>query len=177
MVNDFLDRTWHLAENDDEIKVTEFELALWQLVHGFIRWQEDCESCVNNTDLTGNDLAVLHIIRMKDRPKTYYEIARLLNREDIFNIKYSIRKLEKSELIRKTPSKDKTATYEITDAGIKNTEDYTKARRAILIELYKHEPGLSLEKITQALIKLKALYAEAGSIAASYRRVPNKNTS
>ena len=37
-----------------------------------------CNSA-NQTDLTGSELSILHIIRMKDRPKTLNELMRLLN--------------------------------------------------------------------------------------------------
>src|SRR5947207_1990398 len=96
-----LDKTWHLAENEAEIKVTEFELQLWRVFYGFLRWQEKCENIANGTDLTGNELAILHVVRMKNRPKAINDIMRLLNRDDTFNIHYSIRKLIKMGLIKK----------------------------------------------------------------------------
>jgi predicted MarR family transcription regulator len=170
-MSELLDKRWHLAETPEEIEITEFELSLWRVFYGFQRWQEDCENSANNTTLTGDELAILHIIRMRNRPKTSYEVARLLNREDIHNIKYSIRKLEKLDLIRRIKSKDKTSAYEITEAGIKDTDTYILARRAMLIALYKKETGLHLEEITHTLNKLKALYDEAGRVAASYKNM------
>ncbi len=41
-----IDKTWHLAETESEIEVTEFELLLWRVFYAFIRWQEDCQSCM-----------------------------------------------------------------------------------------------------------------------------------
>ena len=175
-MNDMLDRKWHLAETEDDIKITEFELLLWRVFYGFLRWQEDCESCVNESDLTGNDLAILHIIRIRDRHKTLYEIGRLLNREDHYNIQYSLRKLEKLGFIRKAKlnNNKKTVTYEITEKGIKDTDAYTAARRAILLEMFKKEKGLKLEETTETLSKIKVIYDEAGRMAASYKSAREK---
>lgn len=166
---DTLDKAWHLAKTEDEITVTEFELQLWRVFYGFVRWQEGCEHSVNGTDLTANDLAVLHIVRMKDRPKSIYDIGRLLNREDSYNIYYSIRRLLKMGLIEnvKTPNK-KTQVYRTTEAGIQNTDAYTHARKTILINMFTKQSDLNFEEVTKALIKLKAIYDEADRVAASY---------
>jgi predicted MarR family transcription regulator len=169
-MSDMEKNAWHLSENADEMKVTEFELLLWRTFNGFIRWQEDCELAANNNALTGNELSILHVIRMKERPKTANDIARLLNREDKFNITYSIKKLLKLGLIEK--SKDtvkKGATYQATNAGIKNTDDYVKARKHILISLFGKEPRINLSEITQELVKIISLYDEAARITASYK--------
>lgn len=170
------DKTWHLAANEFEVKVTEFELQLWRVFFGFLRWQEECETSVNGIDLTGHELAVLHVVRMKDRPKTIYDIGRLLNRDDAFNIHYSIRKLLKMGLIEKTTFKSgkRTIAYQITLAGIKDTDAYTEARRHVLIEMLKQEHDLNLDEIAKTLAKVKAVYDEADRAVASYA-IPNSN--
>lgn len=166
-----LDRTWHLAQTEEELKMTEFELLLWRVFYGFLRWQEDCEDAANNTSLTGNELAVLHIIRMKDRPKTIYEIGRLLNRDDTFNIQYSIRKLDKMGLIKRAKLDNKKVNaYEITPEGIKNTDQYTEARRKILIDMFVKDLDLDFEKVSKSLANLKGIYDEAARVATSYKK-------
>lgn len=165
-----VDKTWHLAQSTEEIKVTEFEFQLWRAFYGFIRWQEECERSANGTDLTGDELAVLHIIRMKDKPKTIYDLARLLNRDDTFNINYSIRKLLRKGLIEKVPAagSKKTLAYRITKEGIQNTDTYTRVRKNILINMFIKENNLKLEEITTTLAKLKAIYDEADRAVAAY---------
>lgn len=163
-----IDKTWHLAETEEEIKVTEFELQLWRIFYGFIRWQEECEKTANNTDLTGNELAVLHVIRMKNRPKTISDIGRLLNRDDTFNIKYSLRKLVKKKLIQSTVGSKRASSYQITEEGIKNTDSYTATRRNILIELFVKNHDLDLEDLAEKLAKFKGIYDEAVRAVASY---------
>ena len=163
-----LDKSWHLAETTLEIQVTEFELLLWRVFYSFLRWQEDCESYVNHIDLTGQELAVLHVIRMKDRPKTLYEISRLLNRDDLINVRFCIKKLLKLDLIKgeKLPN-ERSIAYEVTEKGLEDTKNYSAARKTLLIEMFKKETGLTLEETAQTLSKVKSIYDESGRIAAS----------
>ena len=166
-----VNKTWHLAKNEEEAKLTDFEFQLWRVFYGFTRWQEGCEKVANQTDLTGSELSLLHIIRMKDRSKTINELTRLLNRDDNFNVNYSIQKLIKNGLIRKILSdknNKKAFSYEITEEGIKNTDAYTALRQSILIELLKKKKELDLEKFTDMLSELIAIYEEADRTVLTY---------
>jgi predicted MarR family transcription regulator len=168
-----IDKTWHLAKNTDEVKVTEFEFHLWRVFNGFLRWQEDNQQYIGNTPLSGYELALLHVVRMNDRPKTIYELARLLNRDDPNNVQYSLGKLTKLGLIKRThnPNSKKALSYEITQKGIDDTNAYCRARSDILIELFKNFgfENLDLEVTTKTLITLKEFYDEASRMAAVYK--------
>lgn len=169
--------TWHLAGNEDEIKVTEFELQLWRVFYGLQRWQEECEKNSNGNILSSNELAILHIIRMKNRPKTLTDIERLLNRNDTHNIRYSINKLLKMGLIKKTQSaySGKNYYFEITEEGRKDTDNYSRMRKFILIHMFK-ESGLDLEELSKNLIKIKAIYDEADrSVAQNLHKTQYSN--
>lgn len=172
-----LDKNWHLAENELEANVTEFELNLWRVFYGFIRWQEDCEKTANETDLTGNDLALLHVIRMNDKPKSLFDIAKILNRGDSFNIQYTIRKLIKNGLIEKAkPSKvhKKIICYKVTEKGRKNTDTYTLLRKATLIEIYKkRSKDLEIGRMMETFTQLVSIYDEADRAVTTY--VPSEN--
>jgi predicted MarR family transcription regulator len=172
-----IDRSWHLAQTEDEIKVAEFELQLWRTFNAFLHWAEECERCVNNTGLNGYDLSVLHIIRMKDRSKSINDIVKILNRNDTFNVQYSIKKLIKMDLIKKDKTSlqhKRAASYSITGKGIQNTDAYTTARRKILIEQFIKNVDLTLEEMTKTVTKLKTIYNEAEQLAASYV-IPDKS--
>ena len=117
-MSSLIDTTWHLAKTEEETKLTNFEFHLWRVFYGFMRWQEGCEKVANQTDPTGSELSILHIIRMKGRPKTLHELMRLLNRDDNFNITYSLKTLIKNGFIRKIASdknNKKTFSYESTN--------------------------------------------------------------
>ena len=171
-MSNLVTKTWHLAKNEEETKLTDFEFQLWRVFYGFTRWQEGCERVANQTDLTGSELSLLHIIRMKNRPKTISELTRLLNRSgSAFNINYSIQKLIKHGLIRKLLDENnkKAFSYEITEEGIKNTDAYTALRQTILIELFKKKKKeLNLEQFTDVLSELIALYEEADRTVLAY---------
>ncbi len=166
-----IDKTWHLAKNEQEVKVTEFEFQLWRVFHGFTRWQEDCQKYVFEETLSANELALLHIIRMNERPKTIYDLSRLLNRDDPNNIQYGITKLIKLNLIEKakTERSKKAISYQVTEYGIKHTEVYCEARSSILIELF-NKSDMDIESATKILQQMHALYDEASRIAASYKK-------
>jgi predicted MarR family transcription regulator len=172
-MNPSVDKTWHLAKTEAEIKLTDFEFQLWRVFYGFIRWQEGCEKVANQTDLTGSELSLLHIICMKGRPKTINELTRLLNRDDTFNVNYSIQKLVKNGLIKKVSSdknNKKTFSYTVTDEGAQNIDTYTALRQKILIDLFKKKRELNLEKLTDVLSELIAIYEEADRTVLSYMR-------
>ena len=65
-----LDKTWHLADDNEAVMVTEFEFQLWRVFYSFLKWQEDCQY-IGNEPLTGYELALLHIVRMKERQKPF----------------------------------------------------------------------------------------------------------
>jgi predicted MarR family transcription regulator len=166
-----VDKNLHLSQTNEEINITEFELQLWRVFNGFIRWVEECERNVNNTDLDGYEMSILHVIRMKDRPKSINDINRILNRTDTFNVQYSIKKLLKLGLIKKdraTLPRKRHITYCITENGIKNTEIYSFARRQILIDLFLKHDNLALGEIVKTFATINRIYSEAEQAAASY---------
>ena len=84
---------WHLATNTTELILSDFELSLWRVFNSFTRWQQDCEAAIASDGLIAEEIGILHIIRMGDRPKTIYEIGNFLNRTDMPNIQYTVRAL------------------------------------------------------------------------------------
>lgn len=124
-----LDRHWHLSETDDEIALTELEIALFRTHAAFDAWQQVSQVASADMPLNATDTIVLNIIRMKERPKVAAEVTRLLNRDDISNIQYSLRKLEKLDLIRlASPGRRKGKAYEVTELGKKATDMHAALR-------------------------------------------------
>jgi predicted MarR family transcription regulator len=130
---------WHLARDADAASVTAFEARLERVVHAYHRWKTACLAAVADADVagesfTGNDVAILNVIRMKERPKSRVEVARLLNRDDTSNLQYGLRKLLRAGLVEKVDADArKTATYRATRKGIEVTEAYAELRRDLLI--------------------------------------------
>ncbi len=170
--DDGLDFLWHLSGDPAEVSTTETEFALMRAFEGFGRWQSECLASVCDLAASGPENALLHIIRMNDRPKSIKELARLTNRDDIPNIQYSLRKLVGAGLVEKQGSGRTGVTYEATEEGRRVTDNYSALRKKLLIEKINSLPGFSeqLAEATRALNILTGIYEEAARVAATHRR-------
>ena len=167
-----LDWHWHLAQGPEEVDTTELEFALMRTFEGFGRWQSECLASVCDLAATGPENALLHIIRMNDRPKTIKDLARLTNRDDVPNIQYSRRKLIGAGLVLRRGAGRSGVTYEVTEEGRRVTDDYGALRRRLLIQAVANVPGFSerLAEATRALNLLSGIYEEISRVAATHRR-------
>jgi len=163
---------WHLSRDATEARLTGFEFSLERVMHAFYRWKAACLEAVSDVELTGNDVAVLNTIRMKEREKSRTEIARLLNRDDVSNIQYALRKLLREGLIEKSDAASrKTATYRATETGVRVTEAYAEMRRAVLIGMSPHltEDASPFEEASALLDLMAGAYDQAAKRAATQR--------
>lgn len=169
---DTTDFRWHLAESDAESETAAMEFALMRAFEGFGRWQSECLAAVCDLAATGPENAMLHIIRMNERPKSIKELARLTNRDDVPNIQYSLRKLIAAGLVARQGSGRSGVTYEVTEEGRRVTEDYGDVRRRLLIAAISAQPDLPdrLAEATRVLNQVTAIYEEVARIAATRRR-------
>lgn len=167
-----LDWHWHLAESPVEVETTELEFALMRTFEGFGRWQTECLASVSDLAATGPENALLHIIRMNDRPKTIKDLARLTNRDDVPNIQYSLRKLIGAGLILRKGAGRSGVTYSVTDEGRRVTDDFGALRRQLLLQAVDNVPGFSdrLVAATRTLNLLSGIYEEISRVAATHRR-------
>ncbi len=169
-----LDRRWHLARDNREITVAEYEYALMRSYEAFVRWQSECLAAITGLAVNGTDNAILHVIRMNDRAKGVKEIGRLTNRDDISNIQYSIKKLLKAGLIRKIGSDNRRlgVSYQVTETGYDVTEKFADLRGKLLIELVDEVKGVdeNLESATRMAELMTGVYEQAALIAATYRQ-------
>ncbi len=168
------DKHWHLAQNAQEINFTELEFAIIRISSAFERWQKDCLACCHDGGLSGFDNAALHIIRMHDRAKSVSEVARLMNRDDISNLQYSLRKLTKAGLIARAGAGNskRSATYEVTVEGARVSDLFAQFRRELLLSLTESIKNLDVDILTasKVLSITSGLYDHASTVAASYRR-------
>jgi predicted MarR family transcription regulator len=169
---DAVDRRWHLARSPVEIDVAEIEYALMRATNAFERWQTECLASVIELSVSGPENAMLHIIRMNDRPKSIKDLARLANREDIPNMQYSLRKLISAGLVVRQGSGRAGVTYTVTDLGRDITDRYADVRASLLIEAIKSVPNFThkIEEATRALELLTGIYEQVARVAATHRR-------
>jgi predicted MarR family transcription regulator len=139
-------RTWHLATNADDELATSFEFALMQAYEAYQRWVVQGQRLVSYNELNFNEIVVLHIVRMQERAKDAATIAKLVNRDDLPNVLYNLRKLVSIGLINKI--RIGAGTYfEITEQGRIETDRYAELRRDLLVA--------NMHEITQFREKLK----------------------
>lgn len=167
-----LDRRWHLADTPLEVDVTELEFAVMRTFESFGRWQSECLAATIDLAASGPENAMLHVIRMNDRPKSVKELARLTNRDDIPNIQYSLRKLIGAGLVERSGSGRSGVTYTVTERGREVTDRYAAVRRALLMGAIRSVPNFR-ERAAEAartLNLLAGIYEEIARVAATHRR-------
>lgn len=169
---DTFNQRWHLAQDETEVEFTELEFALMRCFEGFGRWQSECLASVSELAATGPENALLHIIRMNDRPKPIKELARLTNRDDVPNIQYSLRKLIGAGLVLREGSGRAGVTYRVTEEGRRVTDEFGALRRRLLIAAIENLPGMAdrLSEATRTLNLLSGIYEEVARTAATHRR-------
>ncbi len=163
---------WHLARTPDEQMLAAFEFSLERLMHAYYRWKGACLAAVTDGNFSGNDTAILNIIRLKDRPKGLSEICRLLNREDTANIQYTLRKLLKAGLIEKSGTASRKATvYAVTATGAAVTDAYADLRADLLLALTGSlsDRNESFEAAEQFMNLMSGMYDQAATQAAAQR--------
>jgi len=172
MMKKVLDKHWHLARDEYEIGLTELEFSILRVASAFERWRCDGMACCFDSTLSGADAAVLHVVRMHDRPKSISEIGRLLNRDDLSNLQYGIRKLVNAGVIEKTGNNDskKGVTYVVTRLGCEITDQFAEFRRELLISLTQSmSTDIGLADVARVLNLLSGIYDQASCIAATHR--------
>ena len=171
-----LDRRWHLARTPVEVDLAEAEFALMRAFEAFGRWQAECLGSVVDLAVSGPENAMLHIIRMNERPKSIKDLARLANREDIPNMQYSLRKLIAAGLVQKSGSGRSGVVYSVTEKGKLVTDRYADVRASLLAKAVQSVPELRhrLEDATTTLDLMTGIYEHVALSAATHRRLPKE---
>lgn len=167
-----------MSTSDHEIALTEIEFSIFRIFGAFNRWMDDLAACCQKDAdqlCNGMDFALLNVVRMHDRPKSISEMGRLLNRDDLPNLQYSIRKLTKSGLIRKlgTQGNKKGATYTTTELGVSATDQYALYRKELLLPLTQaiSAGDERMEQVANVLTLLSGIYDQAACVAATHRNI------
>jgi predicted MarR family transcription regulator len=167
--------TWHLARTETERRLSEFEFGLERLAQAYYRWKAACLAAVCDVPLTGDDVAVLNVVRMGDEPKRLSEIGQLLNRVDVPNLQYATRKLVRAGLIETEGSSSRKETrYRATTTGRSVTEAYAALRAATLPPMLEALDGWAPKSETtrMQLELISSLYAQAAQVAITRRHQP-----
>jgi predicted MarR family transcription regulator len=166
---------WHLARTETERRLSDFEFRLERLTQAYYRWKAACLAAVCDVPLTGDDVAVLNVVRMGDEPKRLSEVGQLLNRVDVPNLQYAARKLVRAGLIEtEGGSSRKETRYRASATGRSVTEAYAALRAATLPPLLDSADGWAAKSETASLHLdlISSLYAQAAQVAITRRHQP-----
>ncbi len=161
---------WDLYTTPHDAVTTEFEWAISRFQQAFERWVLQVANSCGLGDLNFSEVVILHVVLMQDRPKTAAMIARQLNRDDIPNLQYGLRKLVKINLLKRTSASGKNQVYGATSKGRKLAEKYAEVRHTFLTEETKYIEGVD-ERMNDAVRLISMLtgqYDEAMRKAATY---------
>jgi predicted MarR family transcription regulator len=160
-----------LAQPSSEDAFIEFEFALHHIVESFGRWSSTLHDFVSGESLPVHDVSVLQTVRMNERPKSAAEIGKFLNRDDSSNILYSLRKLDKAGMIRKSGGSSRQTTYQVTEHGRDVTDRYAAMRREVLLPSIDRLAGPveDVSALTRALWQISGLYEQAARTMAMTR--------
>jgi predicted MarR family transcription regulator len=163
---------WHLATDEFEVEITDLEYAMMRTYQSFLRWQSECIAAVTSTQLDGQENALLHIIRMHDRPKTIKELLHLTNRQDVANMQYELRKLLKAELIDKSGTARSGIYYVATPQGAQVCDDFARLRADVMLNAAKGVATIKSRaaKATACLEQMEKIYESATREVATFHR-------
>ncbi len=161
---------WHLGRSRGDVLVTELELVMMRFQQAFERWVLHVTARCGDPGMSFAEVILLHSVRLQDTPCSAQSIARLLNRDDIPNVQYSLRKLVKRGYLAHAPGGSKTYIFTVTERGRRLTDYYAEIRRAVLVA---HTPNLDvMEGQIQSIINyvgmLTGQYDEAMRKATTY---------
>jgi predicted MarR family transcription regulator len=166
-----LHRHWMLGGDEHTIATTEFEWAIMRLQAAFER------SCVQLANLAGREtlsfqeLLLLHVVAMQHHPQTSQSLARQLNRDDVPNMQYTLRKLQEQELVQKRREpRGRTYTYEVTDSGREFVERYAEVRSLLLTGKTKFIDDIDerLSAANDLISLLTGVYDDVARVSSTY---------
>ena len=170
---------WPLGKDPHDVSTTEFEWAVMRFFSAFERSCLQLSITAGSSDLSFQELVLLHVVGMQHHAQTSHSIARQLNRDDIQNLQYALRKLEKRGLISKSlGDRSKTAHYFITTQGRESVGLYAKLRSQLLTgrtELVS-EIDEKLQEATQLLSVLTGIYDDVARVAATYSPIRGEDS-
>ena len=124
---------WELGHSDREKAFTEFEWTIMRFYNAFERCILQLANMSGEQNLNAQEVILLHVVSMQKTPQTSSSLARQLNRDDIANIQYTLRKLASENLIEKQKvERGKIYTYKLTDLGLKLVKEYAAVRGMLL---------------------------------------------
>ncbi len=156
----------HLAVGEGA-ELSELEFGMIVSWHAFSRWMERCMGAVGFPEMGALDVLVLHSVNHRERDKKLSDICLVLNIEDTHLVTYSLKKLAKQGLVKRS-RQGKESVYSVTGEGREACGQYQKVRVRCLMDTLE-TLGLDTSEIghvARMLRALSGLYDQAARSAA-----------
>jgi predicted MarR family transcription regulator len=154
----------YLSPNTTAAALTRLELALMRSAAAFTRWAPELHKFATGEQLTFQEAAIMHCIRLRGGSTTLAEMLIFLHRHDLAAVQYSLRKLEKSGLVRRAKGPQRREIYYfITEKGKEQTVIYGQMRARLLVKLCESIVGFesSMANAAAVLERLTGIYDQA----------------
>jgi len=149
----------YMTQSEEATALTRLELAILRVYEAFGRWAVELHKLGEDvaSPVGFNDIALLHCIRMRGHDPSVSELLHFMNRHDIANIQYSIKKLIKYGLVQTCAGTTKRESrISLTDLGTELTDVYARVRNDVLISLLRSNEGAA-DQLSQAALSLEHL--------------------
>jgi predicted MarR family transcription regulator len=170
---DDLHRHWELGHTAHEIALTEFEWTIMRFYSAFERCILQLANISGEQNLNPQEVILLHVVSMQKSPQTSTSLARQLNRDDLANIQYTLRKLASGNLIEKQKDeRGRIYTYKLTKAGLKHVKQYAAVRSLLLPDKAKAIDAVDekLDESRRFIGLLTGIYDEVARESPTYTR-------
>jgi predicted MarR family transcription regulator len=148
--------------------LSESEFGLILAVHAFDRWIVRCMAAAGISNLSPLEVLTLHIVRHRDRPKRFADIALILDIDEIHVVTYALRKLESAGLVS-TRREGKEKMVAATPQGIDVCTRYAAIREQLLVKPLRSSgpPEAVLSDLGETLRTISGYYNQAARSAAT----------
>jgi predicted MarR family transcription regulator len=144
--------------------LTRIEMSLMRLYGAFSSWALELQKYVSGKQMSFQEVALLHCVRLRGGTTTLAEMMIFLHRHDLAAINYSLRKLEQHGFIRrlKTAYRREVA-YALTSTGRAVTDEYGRIRQQSLVHLCRDVRGFeaSTNEASAVIERLIGIYDQA----------------
>lgn len=172
--SDVLHRDWSLATNEHGVSVTEFEWGILRFISAFERSCVQLSRLASSEGLKFQEVILVHVVAMQRGEPTAASLARQLNRDDVQNLQYSLRKLvEGKYLLQSKKAGSRVVTYSIDTKGQQFVEDYADMRSKLLASRtgFIEDIDEKLGSASQLLGVLTGIYDSAAMVSSTYSPV------
>lgn len=150
------------GETAEEVALFEFQHAALCYIEAFQRHvARQLIAITGDTSLSAQDCIVLHAIRLGQRPKSITDVQHFLNRRDVANVQYSVKKLIKAGLVERAPrDAGRGTSYRLTAEGQRVSEIYVGNRKRLVRDVLHGRNGFQeeAEVATRLLMSLTGIF-------------------